>query len=86
MDFNILLEKVKILKSNGASVVSILYDDIPEPVNFEKKNKISEGKAHAFLCNENFEKVDIPVTVPRIYSDEIKCNNNCLYNFIKNFK
>ena len=84
VDFNILLEKVKILKSNGASVVSILYDDIPEPINFDKKNKISEGKAHAFLCNKIYEKVDIPVTtVPRIYSDEIKCNNNYLCSFIE---
>ena len=82
-DFNTLFEKFKLLKSNGAKIVGILFDDIPDPINFEDKNNISEGKAHAFLCNEVFKKINIPlVTVPRVYSDEIKCNTDYLYNFI----
>ena len=82
-DFNTLHEKFKLLKNHGAKIISILFDDIPDPINFKDKNNISEGRAHAILCNEVFKQIKIPVvTVPRVYSDEIKCDSNYLNNFM----
>ena len=83
-DFQLLVNKIRILINNGANQIAILFDDIPE--DFEKKFKnLKEGLVHARLLNKLKEIFDDGIfLVPRIYADELNHNNNYVYDLLSN--
>jgi len=76
-DFNILFSKASELIKNGASIIVLMFDDIPD--NFYLKYPLypSEGKSHAELTNKLSLKLKAPVfLVPRVYADELINESN----------
>ncbi len=70
-DFNILVNKAKLLKCCGAKYVSLLFDDIPRR-SFRIDEKKSEGVLHAELANDLSKELNEKIfVVPRVYSDEL---------------
>ena len=70
-DFNILVNKAKLLKYCGAKYVSLLFDDIPSR-SFRIDEKKSEGVLHAELANDLTKELNEKIfVVPRVYSDEL---------------
>ena len=71
-DFELLYNKAKQLLEDGADVIALLLDDIPN--NFEIKfgNNVSEGRIHALLANKLSKRLKKNIYfVPRIYADEL---------------
>ncbi len=86
-DLLILLDKCKTLIGNGATEISILFDDIPDVFTTSFKN-YNEGKSHAKLVRILSKRLNKKLlVVPRIYADELKYQKiSYLNDFVKELK
>lgn len=78
-DFKILLKKLKLFRSNGATHIVLMFDDISPKPNFKSTISKTEGTLHAELANSLSEALnEIIFVVPRVYSDEL-IEKKCTY-------
>ena len=71
-DFDILSKKSHQLKSAGAEMLALMFDDIEAPSADNFPPGMSEASCHAATVNRLAQDIGEPVAlVPRIYADEI---------------
>ena len=74
-DFEFLSQKSHQLKSAGADMLVLMFDDIEAPSADSFPSGMSEASCHAAIVNQLAEDIGEPVAlVPRIYADEIASN------------
>jgi len=71
-DLDIACEKLARLRSDGASRLMLLMDDIDADFAERNPGQVSEGEAHALLANRLGERLEASlVVVPRVYAGEL---------------
>ncbi len=81
-DLKNLIEKCLFFEKQGASLITLLFDDIPESFQKIFKNH-SEGNTHAIIANKVSSKLKNPIlVVPRVYADELSLDSP---NYLKDF-
>lgn len=84
-ELKLLVKKIKLFQSYGASEIAILFDDIPKNQSLKENGVITDGLYHSRIINllGNLLKINFFV-VPKIYAFELQNKDDLyIYNFFK---